>query len=176
MASKDSLERYRQWYATLLHLYPAPYRDQYGESMKQTFHDLLREKVQAQQNVLGYALWMYLETSVGIIHENKNFILMPLKNLLRIIAVVAGLLLIPFLAMQFQIPVYDPGSGVEPGVNWSLSDFIVMGTLLFITGVGLDVVIRKAGKYKVAAVIAIIVVFLWIWAELAVGVFTNIGS
>jgi uncharacterized membrane protein len=51
-----------------------------------------------------------------------------------------------------------------------------MGTLLFITGLGLDLVMRKAGKYKVAAVIGIVVLFLWIWAELAVGVFTNIGS
>lgn len=176
MAPKDSMMRYRQWYAALLRLYPAPYRQQFGESMEQTFRDLLHERAKTHTHVIGYALWMYLETSIGIIKENKTVVLMPLKNLLRVALIVAGLLLIPFLAMQFQVPVFDPGSGVEPGVNWTLSDFVIMGTLLFITGLGLDLVIRKAGKYKAAAVIGIIVIFLWIWAELAVGVFTNIGS
>jgi hypothetical protein len=119
---------------------------------------------------------MYLDTGVGIIKANKNFFTMPIKNLLRIIAVVAGLLLIPFLAMQFQIPVYDPGSGFDSGVNWTLSDFVMMGTLLLIVGIGLDLVYRKAGKYKTLAVIVIVGAFFWLWAELAVGVFTNWGS
>jgi hypothetical protein len=177
MAPKPSIQRYRQWYAILLRLYPTVYRDRFGEGMKQTFSDLLRERVNSQQNILGYALWVYLETSLGIIKEHKTLMTMPpLKNVLRILLVVGGLLLIPFLAMTFQVPVYDPGSGFGPGVNWTVSDFVIMGTLLFITGLGLDLVMRKAGKYKVAAVIGIVVLFLWIWAELAVGVFTNIGS
>lgn len=59
---------------------------------------------------------------------------------------------------------------------WSPSDFIVMGTMIFITGLMLNLTSKKMGKYKVTAIIVIILMFLWLWAELAVGVFTNWGS
>ncbi len=59
---------------------------------------------------------------------------------------------------------------------WTQSDFVVMGTMLFVTGLMIDLVIRKAGKYRVIATITIMVLFLWLWAELAVGLFTNWGS
>lgn len=87
------------------------------------------------------------------------------KNIIRVVLVVAGILLIPLVAMQFTNE-----------VNWTLSDFVVMGTMLFITGTLLDLAIRKAGKYKIIAAATIVVLFLWLWVELAVGLFTNWGS
>jgi len=51
-----------------------------------------------------------------------------------------------------------------------------MGAILFVTGLMLDLARRKMGKYRVAAVITIVVLFLWLWVELAVGLFTNWGS
>jgi hypothetical protein len=74
-------------------------------------------------------------------------------------------LLIPLVAMQFT-----------DEVNWTLSDFVVMGTLLFVVGLLIELAIRKAGKYRAIAIMAIVLGFLWLWAELAVGVFTNWGS
>jgi hypothetical protein len=69
------------------------------------------------------------------------------------------------------------GSGVDgQGVHWTLSDFIIMGALIFIAGLAIDLILRKAGKYRVYAGIAIVFLFLWLWTELAVGVFTNWGS
>ena len=69
------------------------------------------------------------------------------------------------------------GSGVDgQGVHWTLSDFIVMGVLVFITGLAIDLTMRKADKYRLHAAIVIVFLFLWLWAELAVGVFTNWGS
>lgn len=96
-------------------------------------------------------------------------------TILRPAAVTAGLLLLPYLAMKFNWAVPDPGEGTD-GVNWSTSDFVVMGTMLFITGVLLELVLGTKGKYRVAAAIAIVLGFLWLWAELAVGVFTTWGS
>lgn len=90
---------------------------------------------------------------------------MPSKNLARVALVTALILLIPLVAMQFSSE-----------VNWTLSDFIIMGTLIFITGLAIDFVMRKAGKYRVPAAIAIIVLFLLLWAEMAVGLVTNWGS
>lgn len=61
-------------------------------------------------------------------------------------------------------------------MNWDLFDFVVMGALLFATGLMLDLAIRKTGKYRIPVVILIVLAFLYIWAELAVGIFTNLGS
>jgi hypothetical protein len=58
-------------------------------------------------------------------------------------------------------------------VNWTPLDFIVAGVLLLSTGLILALIIRKTKsvKYRIAMSIALIIVFLLIWAELAVGIF-----
>lgn len=88
-----------------------------------------------------------------------------MQGVYRIGLITLAILLVPLIAMQ-----------LTNNVNWSLSDFIIMGALIFTTGLALDLVVRKAGKYKSLGAMAIIGLFLWIWAELAVGVFTNWGS
>jgi hypothetical protein len=72
------------------------------------------------------------------------------------------LLLVPLIAMQFTNE-----------VNWTLSDFVVMGILLLGTGLLCELVLRKVKKikYRTAIVVAILVAFLLIWMELAVGIF-----
>ncbi len=59
---------------------------------------------------------------------------------------------------------------------WGREDFFVMGIMIFVFGLMLDLVLKKSGKYKAAAGIFIVLIFLWLWAELAVGIFTNWGS
>jgi len=61
-------------------------------------------------------------------------------------------------------------------MDWTLSDFVVAGVLLLGLGSGIWIAAWKGGRYKVVAVAAVILLFLWLWAELAVGVFTNWGS
>ena len=78
----------------------------------------------------------------------------------------ALLLLVPLVAMQFTNE-----------VQWTLSDFIVMGALL--SGIGSAFVIiarRILPKHRLPTGIALLALFLYIWAELAVGIFTNFGS
>ncbi|MBT8184434.1 MAG: hypothetical protein KJN76_06320 [Eudoraea sp.] len=84
------------------------------------------------------------------------------KRLPRILMVSAGLLLIPFVAMQ-----------ITTEVNWSLSDFAIAGILLIGSGLLLELVLRKIKKshYRTLAIITIVLLLLLIWAELAVGVF-----
>jgi hypothetical protein len=88
-----------------------------------------------------------------------------LQSITRVAIGTLAILAIPFIAMQFTNE-----------VNWTMSDFVIMGTIIFITGLLIELAIQKAGKYKVIAVIGIIVMFLWLWVELAVGLFTNWGS
>jgi len=72
------------------------------------------------------------------------------------------LLLIPLIAMQFTNQ-----------VNWTPSDFIVAAILLLSTGFAIDFVIKKvqAKKYRITLSAIIVVMFLLVWAELAVGIF-----
>ncbi|MCP4884370.1 MAG: hypothetical protein GY908_11320 [Flavobacteriales bacterium] len=87
---------------------------------------------------------------------------MMYKNLKIILLTVLALLLIPLVAMQFTNE-----------VNWSLFDFIIAAVLLFGTGFVIDLVIGKTKniKYRVAILILMVIAFILIWAELAVGVF-----
>ena len=70
MAYERSIRRYRRWYAKLLRLYPKPYHERFGEGMEQTFNDLCRERRDAKGGLFGFVLWMFVETSAGIIKEN----------------------------------------------------------------------------------------------------------
>ena len=76
------------------------------------------------------------------------------------------LLLIPLGAMQFTT-----------AVNWGAADFIVMGILLFAAGSAFVLVARKVSpKHRLVVGALVLAAFLYVWAELAVGVFTNLGS
>ena len=72
------------------------------------------------------------------------------------------LLLIPLIAMQFS-----------DEVNWSVMDFVIMGGLLLSVGFIFEIVTRKVKKSdnKVIIGLIVLVIFLLIWAELAVGIF-----
>ena len=72
------------------------------------------------------------------------------------------LLIIPLIAMQ-----------LTDEVEWSLFDFIIMGTLLLITGLMGEIIFKKVKKYKhrVILYVVIAIIFFLIWAELAVGIF-----
>ncbi|MAP28920.1 MAG: hypothetical protein CMF84_02680 [Candidatus Marinimicrobia bacterium] len=72
------------------------------------------------------------------------------------------LLIIPLIAMQ-----------LTDEVEWSLFDFIIMGTLLLITGLMGEIIFKKVKKYKHRVILYVVVsiTFLLIWAELAVGIF-----
>ncbi len=82
---------------------------------------------------------------------------------LKIILITAGILLsIPFIAMQFTNE-----------VDWSLGDFIIMGILLFGTGLSCELIMRKVKNVnnRIMICAAVLFVFFLIWAELAVGIF-----
>lgn len=57
-------------------------------------------------------------------------------------------------------------------VNWTLCDFVVAGILLFGTGIIFNLVVRKIKniKYRIVIGVALLIVLLLIWAELAVGI------
>ncbi|MCC2971143.1 hypothetical protein [Massilia sp. IC2-476] len=89
------------------------------------------------------------------------------KSLLTVALVTAAILLIPLVAMQFTTEVV-----------WTGSDFVIAGILLAFTGLVLTFALRKlrTTKSRLIAAGVIGLGFVYCWAELAVGIFTNLGS
>jgi len=56
-------------YKKLLGLYPREFKEQFGESMQQTFNDLCRER-QTKDIWFGFMLWAFVETAIGILREH----------------------------------------------------------------------------------------------------------
>jgi hypothetical protein len=71
------------------------------------------------------------------------------------------ILMVPFLAMQFT-----------DEVKWDIVDFVTMGILLFGMASIFVLIARKAPPgYRLAIGIIVAAGFLYVWAELAVGIF-----
>ena len=87
---------------------------------------------------------------------------MKYNRLKFILLVVAFLLLLPLIAMQFTNE-----------VNWTLMDFVVAAVLLLGAGLIFELVMRKIKntKYRTTIIVILVLAFLLIWAELAVGIF-----
>jgi len=95
-----------------------------------------------------------------------NSLIMRNKVFAWIALVTCLVLLVPFGAMQFT-----------NAVHWSVMDFVVMGLLLFGAGTVFVLAARKLPqKYRLALGALVTAAFLYVWAELAVGIFTNLGS
>lgn len=90
-----------------------------------------------------------------------------MKNILRTMVVAGLLLLVPLIAMQFN-----------NGADWDLADFVTVWVLLTGAGLTYQFATRKTDNPTHKLVIGLIVLFvlLYLWAELAVGIFTNWGS
>ena len=84
------------------------------------------------------------------------------KRLVGIILTVMILLSVPLVAMQFTNE-----------VDWKAGDFAIMGVLLLGTGLLCEVVLRKvkSTRRRLYLIAAVLLAFLLIWAELAVGIF-----
>ncbi len=65
------------------------------------------------------------------------------------------------------------GLAITDEINWSLFDFIVMGSLLVLLGVGISFVSNRSKnlKNRILYIGILVLMFLFIWAELAVGIF-----
>ena len=132
--------------------------------MEQTFNDLCRERIEAERGLLGFALRMFFETSAEIIRENKTFIFMENKKIIRIVLATAILLLLPLLAMQ-----------VSDEVAWDLTDFAAAAPLLVGSGLLYVLATRKADNNanRVAVGVAVATAFILVWMNFAVGLIGN---
>lgn len=81
--------------------------------------------------------------------------------------IAAFLLLLPAVAMQFT-----------PEVNWTASDFVVMGAILATACGACELAARASdsGAYRMGAGFAVLAAFLTVWVNLAVGMIGSEGN
>ena len=89
------------------------------------------------------------------------------RSVLRVLLGTGAILLVPLLAMQFTRE-----------VNWTSFDFVVAAILLAGTGFALELAVSRFAdmKRRLLWVAAIALAFVYVWAELAVGIFFHFGS
>ncbi|UVW28140.1 hypothetical protein [Massilia sp. H6] len=89
------------------------------------------------------------------------------KSISYVVALTGTILMIPLVAMQFTRE-----------VDWTGSDFVAAGIVLMVTGLAFMFASRKlkTATQRATACGVIALAFLWLWAELAVGGFTDMGS
>lgn len=135
--------------------------------MEQTFNDLYRERKESGEGLFAFELWVFAETSAGIMRERITMIMIPNKNIIRIVLVTAFILMLPLVAMRFT-----------DEVVWDLADFIVMGGLLFGVGLAYELVARRSEKtvYRGAFGVGLAGAFLLFWVNAAVGIIGNEGQ
>ena len=65
------------------------------------------------------------------------------------------------------------GMAITDEINWSLFDFIIMGSLLIFLSIGINFVSNctKNLKNRDLYIGILVLIFTFIWAELAVGIF-----
>lgn len=84
------------------------------------------------------------------------------RRLFLILITASAILVLPLVAMQFS-----------KEVKWTASDFAVAGLLLFGTGFLIEMALRKTkkGALRILVVLGVLLLFLLVWLELAVGIF-----
>jgi len=157
MASEIAVQRYRAWYAMLLRLYPRPFRERFGEGIAQTFHDLCLERRNANRGLFGFVLWIFFETSKGVIMENTTHMTQLSKTMLRVALVALCLLMVPLVASQ-----------VVEGWNWPAGTFVFVYVLFFGTGMAYALIARKMGSwaYKGGVGVALVAGFALGWSNM----------
>jgi hypothetical protein len=95
------------------------------------------------------------------------------KNVARVVIITMALLSLPLLAIVLDWRFIDPGNPIPERVNWHVIDFIVMAFLIFGMGMMYKCLALKVtgGVNRFILAIALLGVFVLIWAELAVGIF-----
>jgi hypothetical protein len=91
-------------------------------------------------------------------------------SIIKTTAITGILLLIPFMAQM-----------ITSEVNWTLSDFIAAGTMIFGIGIGYVLISRQSDSmmYRIASGLTLFTALFLIWVNLAVGVIgseDNVGN
>ena len=156
MAREYQLLRYRRWYASLLRLYPRPFRERFRESMEQTFSDACRAHASTGRGLVGLALCLCLDTVGGIMNEHMRLSILRHNSIVRAALVTIGVLLIPLWG-EFYVD----------GWNWGWHGFVNAGIFVFSGALIYQLVAKTMSNkvYRFAMGLAVASAFVLTWAN-----------
>ncbi len=107
--------------------------------------------------LFGLALWIFFETSVGIVRENTTHMSQLGKTMLRVALGALAVLMVPLVASQ-----------VVEGWNWPAGAFVRVYVLFFVTGMVFALVARRMGawSYKAGVGVALVAGFALGWSSM----------
>jgi len=134
MAAERSDSRYQALYGVLLRLYPAAFRERFGEGMAQLFGDLCRARTAAGRSALPVVSWMFVETAVGALRENlatmrmglmikKPTAWLPIALPLAMLAYV-----LTYVAMYGVVRTTDEGTPAHIFQLWAVIQLVTVAT------------------------------------------------
>jgi hypothetical protein len=159
----------------LLDLYPGGFRERLGESMKQTFSDLYKER-QAEGKGPGFVLWTFTETGIGIFREYVLLITegAMMKTMLvnpRLAPVVSFIFFVlPFMILEWATRSNAPRSDASP-MLWVVLWFLSTGFMLVLM---LVVQSLRTGNTILANPVSLFLRFIffavlaWMWVALVI--------
>lgn len=117
-----------QFYRRLIALYPAEFRERFGESIEQTFNDLCNERLNHAKTLsLDFVGWLFIETFFGIVKENLLHLkkIITMENILgkQKKSAIIGLTMALPLMLTVAIVLF----GIEP-LNHYLRTITTVGT------------------------------------------------
>jgi hypothetical protein len=159
-------------YKKLLRHYPREFREQFGESMEQTFNDLYKER-QTECRWSSFVLWIFVETVIGILRERILWIqeMNSMKNILTNLispAIISFLTMLPFMILEWATRSNLPrtkASGILFVIMWLLPMLSILTMMPIVRSV-------RSGNSIVANPIKLVlrVVFscwlVWMWVFL----------
>jgi hypothetical protein len=163
-------------YKKLLTFYPRAFRQRFGEAMEQTFDDLYNERSRPKgQGWLGFVLWMFVETAMGIVSERAVVIkeMTTMKNFftsLSLSAIISFLIVLPFIILELTT------SSNAPRTNLSLFGYVFLWILPMTFILILMPIVRtiRAGNNVMIHPVFLLlrsvflVVLAWTWGEFIV--------
>lgn len=142
--------------------------------MQQTFNDLYNER-QTEQGWFGRALWIFIETSIGILLEHILLLkeMNPMNNILtniKLPTIISFLIVLPFMILEWAIRSNLPrsnASGILFVIMW------ILPMLFLLTAMPIMRDIRAGNSILANPVILLVrVVFsaclAWMWFGLVV--------
>ncbi|MFN7165271.1 MAG: hypothetical protein ACK4P2_10690 [Hyphomonas sp.] len=151
---------YARLYAGLLAGFPGEQQRRFAREREQLFRDRLRERARQGRPIWPEALWMCGETLWTLSGDNMDALIKKHQGTLIAAGVTLALLMVPLIAMRYT-----------DDVQWTLFDFAVAGSALFVTGIAFNLFLGRTGNlaYRSAAAIALGATLLHFWANSAVG-------
>ncbi len=180
--NKPELHKSERLYEFLLKFYPKNYKKEFGEEMKYVFSEFLKDAYAENgkqeitnlwiRTILGESKSIFIQYIENIKRRDymklaKNDVIMENTIFLWLALATGVILLIPLIVMQFSSE-----------MNWDETDFIIIGILLFGMGSLFVITARmiQSKSLRIAIGVVFVLAVMYIWAELAVGIFTNLGS